>query len=52
MPNKFEKLAQEAAEKADEHFANEFSRLTRLSDSDIDAIINESGISKKDLRPC
>jgi hypothetical protein len=49
MPNKFEKLAQEAAEKADEHFANEFSRLTRLSDSDIDAIINESGISKKDL---
>lgn len=49
MPNKFEKLAKEAADMADDHFANEFSRLTRLNDADIDAIINESGISKVDL---
>lgn len=49
MPNKFERLAQEAANMADAHFTHEFSRLTRLSDVDINAIIQETGISKEAL---
>jgi hypothetical protein len=49
MPNKFEKLADEAAKMADEEFKSEFSSLTRLNDADTEKIINESGISKQDL---
>ena len=49
MPNKFDKLAKEAAQMADKHFASEFSSLTRLNDSEAEKIINESGISKEDL---
>ena len=49
MPNKFDKLAKEAAQMADEHFATEFSRLTRLNDTEAEKIIRESGISKEDL---
>ena len=49
MPNKFEKLAKEAAEMADEDFKAEFSRLTRLNDSEIEKIIDDTGISKEDL---
>ncbi len=49
MPNKFDKLAKEAAQMADEHFASEFSSLTRLNDADAEKIINDSGISKQNL---
>ena len=49
MPNKFEKLAKEAADMADEEFKTEFSRLTRLNDSEIEKIIDDTGISKEDL---
>lgn len=49
MPNKFDKLAKDAAEMADKHFAAEFSSLTRLNDTEAEKIINESGISKEDL---
>lgn len=49
MPNKFEKLAKEAAGMADEQFTNEFAGLTRLNDAEIEKIINETGISKQDL---
>ena len=49
MPNKFDKLAKQAAEMADEEFKIEFSRLTRLNDDEIEKIIDETGISKRDL---
>ena len=49
MPNKFDKLAKQAAEMADEEFKIEFSRLTRLNDDEIKKIIDETGISKQDL---
>ena len=49
MPNKFDKLAKQAAEMADEEFKIEFSRLTRLNDNEIEKIIDETGISKRDL---
>ena len=41
MPNKFDKLAKQAAEMADEEFKIEFSRLTRLNDDEIEKIIDE-----------
>ena len=49
MPNKFDKLAKDAAQQADEEFKEEFSKLTRLNDVEIETIINETGISKQDL---
>ena len=49
MANKFEKLAKEAADMADEEFKTEFSRLTRLNDAEIEKIIDDTGISKEDL---
>lgn len=49
MPNKFDQLAKKAAEMADKHFASEFSRLTRLNDTEAEKIIIETGISKVDL---
>ena len=49
MLNKFDKLAKQAAEMADEEFKIEFSRLTRLNDDEIKKIIDETGISKQDL---
>ncbi|HYO21501.1 MAG TPA: hypothetical protein VER36_03780 [Flavisolibacter sp.] len=49
MPNKFEKLAKEAAEMADQEFKNEFSSLTRLNDAETEKIISETGISKQNL---
>ena len=49
MGNKFDKLAKEAADSADEQFKEEFSKLTRLNDAEIETIIDETGISKKDL---
>ncbi|MDB5207183.1 MAG: hypothetical protein JWR72_2258 [Flavisolibacter sp.] len=49
MPNKFDKLAKEAAQMADEHFESKFSSLTSLNDAETEKIINDSGISKQDL---
>lgn len=49
MPNKFEKLAAEAKTMTDAQFKDKFSSLTKLTDSDIDKIINDTGISNKDL---
>ena len=49
MPNKFDKLAEEAARETDEKFADKFSSLTRLNDEELEKIIEETGISKKNL---
>jgi hypothetical protein len=49
MPNKFDKFADQAAQMADEHFKNQFSSLTRLSNDEVEKIINDTGISKEDL---
>lgn len=49
MPNKFDRFAEQAAHKADEEFRNEMAGLTRLNDAEIEAIIEATGISKKDL---
>jgi hypothetical protein len=49
MPNKFDKLADEAKAMTDAKFKDKFSSLTTLTDSDISKILDETGISKKDL---
>ena len=49
MPNKIDKLADDAQVLTDEQFKVRFSSLTKLSDGDIGKIINDSGISKQDL---
>ena len=49
MPNKFDKLANDAQLLTDEQFKVRFSSLTKLNDSDIGKIINDSGISNQDL---
>lgn len=49
MPNEFDKFADEAKRMTDEKFKNRFSSLTSLNDTEINSIINETGISKKDL---
>ena len=49
MPNKFDKLADEAKALTDEQFKVRFSSLTKLNDADIGKIIDDSGISKADL---
>lgn len=49
MPNKFDKLADQAKALTDEQFKTRFSSLTKLNDSDISKIINDSGISKENL---
>jgi hypothetical protein len=49
MPNKYDKLANDVKVLTDEQFKVRFSSLTKLSDSDISRIINDSGISKEDL---
>jgi hypothetical protein len=49
MPNKFDRLAEDAAREADESFKDKFSSLTRLNDAELEQIIFETGISKQDL---
>ena len=49
MPNKFEKLAEEAEFLTDEQFKTRFSSLTKFSDEDIAKIMKDTGISKEDL---
>ena len=49
MPNKFDKIANDAANETDNQFRSQFNNLTRLNDDDTNKIINESGISQQDL---
>ncbi len=49
MPNKFDKLAGEAQAMTDNEFKDRFSSLTRLHDAEITKIIDDTGISQKDL---
>ena len=49
MPNEFDKFAVDAKKMTDDQFKNRFSSLTSLNDSEISSIINDTGISKKDL---
>ncbi len=48
--DELERLADEAAKKADNHFADRFSELTKLNDDELQAIILETGISKQNLK--
>lgn len=49
MPSKWDKIATEAAEATKAEFATKISSLSSLTDSEINAIINASGISKEDF---
>jgi len=49
MPIDWTKIAAEAGEATDEHFKNQISSLTSLNDNEIENLITETGISKKDL---
>jgi len=49
MPNKFDKLVDAAAQITDDEFKNQFTNLTRLTDSETEKLINDTGISKEDL---
>lgn len=49
MPNKYDKLANEALILTDDQFKVRFSSLTKLNDNEIGKIIDDSGISKQDL---
>jgi hypothetical protein len=49
MPNKFDKLAEEAQAITDAQFRERFSNLTSLSETDIGKIVKSSGISKENL---
>jgi hypothetical protein len=49
MPNKFDKLADEAQAITDAQFRERFSSLTSLSENDIGKILKSSGISRKNL---
>lgn len=49
MPNKWDKIAEEAAATTKSEFKSEISSLTRLSDADVTRIISETGISKEEL---
>ena len=49
MPNEFDRFADEAKTLTDDQFKNRFSSLTSLNDSEVSSIINDTGISKKNL---
>ena len=49
MPNKFDKFADQAKTMTDAQFKDKFTSLTTLTDTDITKILDETGISKKDL---
>ena len=49
MPNKWKKLAEEAARKTDEQLAQEISSLTRINDKEILEIVEGNRIDKADL---
>lgn len=49
MPIDWKKIAKEAGTETDKHFKNRISSLTRLKDNEIQKMITETGISKKDF---
>jgi hypothetical protein len=49
MPNKFDKLADEAQAITDEQFRERFSSLTSLSEGDIGKVLKSTGISRENL---
>ena len=49
MGNKYDAFARQAAALTDEEFKNRFATLTRLNMSDLDKIMEETGISQQDL---
>jgi hypothetical protein len=49
MSNNWDEIANEAGQTTDEQFKSRISSLTRLQDSEIDTLINETGISQQNL---
>ncbi|HRD57378.1 MAG TPA: hypothetical protein PK504_04980 [Ferruginibacter sp.] len=49
MPNKFDKLANEAQAITDAQFRERFSSLTTLNETEITKVLKSSGISKENL---
>ena len=49
MPNKFDKLADEAQAITDEQFRERFSSLTSLSETEIGKVLKSTGISRENL---
>lgn len=45
----WKKIAKDAGTATDEHFKNQISSLTSLTDNEIENLITETGISKTDL---
>ena len=42
-------IAKKTQENTDDHFKNQMSALTKLTDSQVSHLINDTGISKEDL---
>lgn len=49
MSTDWNRIADEATEATDAHFATQIASLTRLNTTEINTLISESGISKRDL---
>lgn len=49
MPNKFDKLADEAQAITDAQFRERFSSLTSLSEAEIGKVLKSTGISRENL---
>lgn len=49
MSTDWNRIADEATEATDAHFATQIASLTRLNSAEINTLISESGISKRDL---
>jgi hypothetical protein len=49
MPTDWKKIAKETGEATDEHFKDQISGLTRLTNNEIESLITDTGISKTDL---
>lgn len=45
----WDQIINNAAQKTDQQFSSEISSLSRLNDQEINSIVNDSGISQKDL---
>ena len=49
MPIDWNKIAKQAGTATDEHFKNQISSLSSLNNDEIEKMITETGIGKKDL---
>lgn len=49
MPADWKKLVEESGDKTKKEFRNEISSLTALTDSQVTALINETGISNENF---